>query len=106
MAENDVWRSADGQGWELVTASAAFAARVFHQAVSYGGSLWVISGREGYDLSANPPPQFGNTHPDVWRSGNGADWVLVTGSAPFGGRAGHQVAVLPPGAVYSGAGGD
>ena len=56
MAENDVWRSADGQGWELVTASAAFAARVFHQAVSYGGSLWVISGREGYDLSANPPP--------------------------------------------------
>ena len=85
-AVNDVWRSADGREWELVTVSAAFAVRWFSQAVSYGGSLWVISGQEGF-----AGEQFGATHPDVWRSGNGADWVLVTGSTPFGARAGHQV---------------
>ena len=40
----DVWRSTDGEVWELVNAGTAFSARNSHQAVSYGGSLWVLGG--------------------------------------------------------------
>ena len=78
---NDVWRSADGTDWVLVTASAAFSRRGEHRVVSHGGSLWVIGGRE-MRLTAELN--------DVWRSADGEEWVLVTASAAFAARADHQ----------------
>ena len=78
---NDVWRSADGRGWALVTVSAAWAKRSDHQVVVFGGSLWVLGGSSNGGLS------------DVWRSGNGVDWDLVTVSAAWAGRWGHQAVV-------------
>ena len=66
---NDVWRSADGENWDLVTATAAFSGRGYHQAVSYGGSLWVIGG------------WYGNQYrDDVWRSSDGENWFSVPAS--------------------------
>ena len=41
---NDVWRSADGENWTEVTATAGFSGRELHQVVSYGGSLWMMGG--------------------------------------------------------------
>ena len=75
---NDVWRSTDAVNWRLVTANAAFARREEHQMVSYRGSLWVIGGSVG-----------GSRFDDVWVSGNGSDWMLVTAGA-FAARAGHR----------------
>ena len=80
---NDVWRSGDGNSWALVTASAAFSARYFHQAASYGGSLWVIGGNDGGKLN------------DVWRSADGERWFLAT-TPPFAKREKHQVVVVYP----------
>ena len=73
---NDVWRSVDGTNWTQVFSGGKFSGRNWHQAVSYGGSLWVIGG------------QYRN---DVWRSGDGENWVSVAVSGDhFSGRWGHQ----------------
>ena len=66
IPEADVWRSADGISWELVTATAAFGARSDHQVAVHDGSLWVIGG------------QSSSWQDDVWRSADGENWVLVT----------------------------
>ena len=75
---NDIWRSSDGENWDLITATAAFSGRWAHQAVSYGGSLWVIGVND--DQNKN----------DVWRSADGENWELVTATAAFSARWGHQ----------------
>ena len=74
-ALNDVWYSADGASWRLLTATAPFAAREGHQAVSYNGSLWVVGG-----LLENSTLNYFN---DVWRSADGANWDLVKATAGF-----------------------
>ena len=78
---NDVWRSADGQAWELVTATAAFSTRQGHQVVSFDGDLWLFGGESDDDGDVN----------DVWRSENGAVWVKEVASAAWGVRRGHEV---------------
>ena len=88
----DVWRSSDGDNWVLVTISAAFPVREDHQAVSYGGSLWVIGGYGGYYGSSKRLN-------DVWRSADGANWVLVTISAAFPVR-GERQAVSYGGSLW------
>ena len=83
--KNDVWRSADGVNWELVAASGGrFSERWGHQVVSYGGSLWLVGGRDSFSGYKN----------DVWRSADGAVWTEVTGDAAFSERQGHQVVVF------------
>ena len=59
-----------------------FSARAGHQAVAYGGSLWVIGGVDGGQLN------------DVWRSVDGARWDLTAVDGDrFSKRSGHQVVV-------------
>jgi hypothetical protein len=64
---NDVWRSADGANWELVTEAAQWVKRPGHQ-------CGVIQGRficfGGFGLVENPV--------DVWVSEDGADWTLMS----------------------------
>ena len=81
----------NGSLWELATVSAAFSARSGHQAVVFGGSLWVIG---GYDGASN----LG----DVWRSADGVTWHLATATA-FVGRNSHQAVSL--GGEFVGGGG-
>ena len=83
---NDVWRSVDGVSWSAVTEAAGFAVRRNHQAVSFGGSLWVIAG-----FAESPRRQNFN---DVWRSADGSLWELATVSAAFSARSGHQAVVF------------
>ena len=40
--ENGVWRSTDGVSWTEATGAAAFSRRNYYQAVSFGGSLWLV----------------------------------------------------------------
>ena len=77
---NDVWRSSDGENWVSVPVSGGhFSGRAYHQAVSYGGSLWVVGGNDG------------SRRNDVWRSSDGENWVSVSVSGGhFSGREGHQ----------------
>ena len=75
---NDVWCSADGKAWELATASAPWAPRAFHAALSFAGKLWVFGG-------GNYVPTYAG-HNDVWCSTDGVQWTQVTSHAPWSPR--------------------
>ncbi len=76
--KNDVWCSADGQNWELVTNSAPWSARALHQAVVFRGKMWVMGGG-----NYQPRPQARN---DVWSSEDGIHWTQEVERAPWNGR--------------------
>ena len=61
----DVWTTADGANWTLVTAMAAFGDRSSFGLATLGGSLFVFGGVAGGS-------GFGQQ--DVWASTDGADW--------------------------------
>jgi len=72
-AKADVWSSLDGRTWELELGSAPFGARWFHQAVVYGGKMWVIGGINSAGGLAN----------SVWSSSDGVNWMMVAATTPF-----------------------
>ena len=65
---NDVWRTSDGENWELVTASADWSPRPGHKAAVIDDQI-VLFG--GFGLPTNPI--------DVWVSGDGASWQQLSG---------------------------
>ncbi len=91
---NDVWRSRDGESWELVTAAAPWAARAGAAVVEKNGYLYLLGGEDGFlcefDMGSLQCPYFN----DVWRSRDGASWELVTAAAGWSPRPGHQCQVL------------
>ena len=88
---DEVWRSADGVSWVKVSSAATLPPRAEHQAVSFGGSLWVIGGF-GPDGSGS----LNERKNDVWRSADGVSWIRVVSSAAFSARQSHQVVVFRP----------
>jgi hypothetical protein len=78
-SKNDVWKSANGKDWELVTSSATFSARAGHQVVKFNNKLWVIGGLDDDNDRLN----------DVWSSANGKDWKKETDAAGFSVRYSH-----------------
>lgn len=46
--KNDVWCSANGKEWELVTTNAGWSPRAFHQALVFGDRIWVLGGGNRY----------------------------------------------------------
>ena len=91
---NDVWRSCDGKSWQQVTADAAWSPRAGAAVVKKDGYLYLLGGEDGFLCTVGPAglqcPYFN----DVWRSRNGAAWELVTPSAAWSPRPGHQAQVL------------
>ena len=83
---NDVWSSADGRSWVLEKAdnSSGWGDKNNFQALSHKGLLYVLGGR-GNSAAEN----------DVWTSADGKSWMLVTMSAAWSARAGHQAVVFP-----------
>ena len=75
--QNDVWSSADGKEWMLVTDNAGFAERAFFSGVVHNGTMFVFGG--GYDDAEEDSYIFYN---DVWASTDGASWMKL--SSPFG----------------------
>lgn len=89
---NDVWKSRDGINWVQLTEEAPWAPRAGAVAVVRGGWLYLIGGEDGFVcLPGSPCPPYFN---DVWRTCNGVDWELVTASAEWSPRPGHQCVVL------------
>ncbi len=89
---NDVWKSADGTNWELLTEEAPWAPRAGGVAVVKGRYLYMVGGEDGFTcLPDLPCPPYYN---DVWRTRDGAEWELVTAEADWPARPGHQCLVF------------
>ena len=72
---NDVWRTQDGESWELVTESAGWPARPGHQAVLLEDEIVVFG---GFGLSVDPTDPFKPANPmDMWSSPNGVTWEML-----------------------------
>ena len=84
---NDAWSSVNGTNWSLETSSAAWTRRLYHQALSHNGKIYVLGGYDGSHKN------------DVWSSVNGINWSLETSSAEWSRRDGHQ-AVSHNGRLY------
>ena len=80
---NDVWRSADGKQWTLITAEAAWSKRRGHQAVAHQGRIFILGGTDGIN---------GTYKNDVWSSLDGNIWRLETAAAAWLPRAYHAAA--------------
>jgi hypothetical protein len=78
--KNDVWSSADGKEWQLVTANAGWSPRAYHQAVVHAGRMWVLGGGNYV-----PTPLY-HAHNDVWSSEDGVQWTREMEHAPWAAR--------------------
>ena len=90
---NDVWKSADGIDWEQMTDDAPWDPRAGAVVVVKDGYMFLLGGEDGFLCEPQPDcelPYFN----DVWRSQDGANWELVTDSAGWSPRPGHQCAVV------------
>ncbi len=87
---NDVWAMDAAGNWTEVTAAADWSRRHQPATVVFQDKLWVIGGREYLGWSS--PIQ------DVWTSGDGANWTLVTDNPPW--QAERAVAVNFNGRLY------
>ncbi len=86
---HDVWRSADGVEWALVTDDAPWEPRAGLSAEVVGEHIYVLAGSQNDDSSivgAGGPARL--YFHDVWRSADGVDWELMTDAAPWKPRAG------------------
>ena len=86
---SEVWASADGQEWELVTKAAPWEGRHCAGYVVHGQKLWVVGG------DANQ----GHYQNDVWCSSDGKDWECACADVPWRGRIAH-ITVAHAGAIY------
>ena len=75
MVKNDVWSSANGKEWELVTANAGWSKRAHAQAVVFDGKIWIMGGGLW-------SPEHVATN-DVWCSEDGVRWTQVTDATPW-----------------------
>ncbi|MCR4328328.1 MAG: hypothetical protein NUV53_02305 [Patescibacteria group bacterium] len=80
---NDVWTSADGYEWKLITDNAPWGNRRSLQAVEFKGRLWLMGGWG---------PEVGHRS-DVWVSDDGAQWERATAKAEWPAREGHSLLV-------------
>jgi hypothetical protein len=76
---NDVWSSADGIAWTLVTASAPWSPRADAGVEVLGNALYVVGGAG---------------HNDVWRSRDGIEWTQSTPEAQWNVRHDHGTAAF------------
>ncbi len=79
VCNSEVWTSADGRDWELVT-HAPWEGRHTAGYVVHDGAMWIVGG------DANQ----GHYQSDVWRSEDGESWELVLDDAPWGPRVLHH----------------
>lgn len=91
---NDVWKSADGINWELVTEQAPWAPRAGAVAVTKGRYMYLVGGEDGFLCDPAQPERCPPYYNDVWRTSDGAHWELMTENAAWAPRPGHQVVVL------------
>lgn len=84
IPRNDVWSSADGITWDLVTEAAPWTARMWFSLVAYRDHLWVLGGWNKEDGN------FG----DVWYSKDGEHWTQMTADNIWSKRHEHSAWVF------------
>ncbi len=90
---NDVWKSSDGSEWTQVTVAADWSPRAGAVVVTRGDYLYMLGGEFGF--LCDPLPDCEQPYlNDVWRSRDGASWEMVTSSAGWAPRPGHQCGVI------------
>jgi hypothetical protein len=82
----EVYSSADGEAWELVTSSPGWSGRQLHGLVVHNNKMFIIG---GFPVTA-----------DVYSSTDGETWTLVTSSAAFGGRTAQNAVVSKYGKLW------
>jgi hypothetical protein len=93
--QNDVWSSADGREWTLISDRVPWSPRALHYTVVHDGRIWVIGGQT---MPAFAPADE-VFYRDVWTTQDGARWTkiepqepcwsargMIGGSAVFRGR--------------------
>lgn len=80
---NDVWSSADGISWTLITDAAPFGKIFGHTTVMFNNRLWIVGGKTG-------PKTFSST---IWSSTSGAVWQKAA-TLPFDKRLYHTAVVF------------
>ena len=97
---DDVWMSRDGRNWkEVAGRGPRWSPRAGAAVVSKGGYIYMLGGERGFscgfDVTSSCQPATATLYfNDVWRSKDGADWELVTDSAGWTPRPGHQCVVM------------
>ncbi len=92
---NDVYKSTDGENWQLISADTANPVNKWNRTdtsgigVYFNGYLWIIGG-------SDCPAIYGPCAPvtnHVWRSSDGITWTKMA-NAPWLARRGHTVTVF------------
>lgn len=96
---NDVWSSSDGIAWTMLTDEAPWAGRAGLSAAVFQGEIYVMGGSFNDDpaIIGGPPERV--YFNDVWKSGDGVNWEMMTEEAPWAKRAGG-IAVAKAGYLY------
>ncbi len=80
---SDIWRSADGENWELVTDKAPWHNRRSVTTVVFQDKLWLMGGWDQYDY------KYDNR---IWFTEDGTHWKLATSTPTrWPGREGHTL---------------
>lgn len=79
----DVWSTADGKTWELVTKTAPWKHSDRPMTVAFGGKMWLMGGWTDGRLKDRSASN------EVGSSTDGKDWALVTAAAADRRRAGR-----------------
>src|SRR5581483_809396 len=87
-ATSEVWSSADGEHWDLVTKEAGWSPRLAAGAAVFKGRMWILGGTENYYFGTDK-----SLKNDVWSSADGKTWNLETAAAPWSPRAYHAALV-------------
>lgn len=68
---NEVWKTQDGEIWELVSTTGMPSTVTGHQVAEFQGKLWLIGGY-GYDREK------------IYSSADGENWIVESDTVPFG----------------------
>lgn len=81
--KSDVWSSADGKNWELITESAPWGGRRSSEVIVFNGKMWLMGGW-------GPDVGYRN---DIWSSEDGLNWKQEKLHAEWDAREGHELLV-------------
>jgi hypothetical protein len=83
ICNSEVWSSADGRDWQLVTPHAPWEGRHTVGYAVHRGRMWLLGG----------DAQHGHYQNDVWSSADGVRWDLICPEVPWKDRVLHYTAV-------------
>ena len=82
VTNNEVWRSADGLNWTLISTGPWEARHTFGSLIK-DNKMWIVGGDELQN----------RWQKEVWNSPDGVNWTLLSDSVPWGDRMTHMTCV-------------